>query len=254
MSTRRSLLNPECFLERRTLEDSMDFLLHHPDWKKFFSRPPTQQTGRVLLSQQPDFSEPFLKHLVDAFNRIKLDDIDGRNQFLTREFYFWLRDVFIPFLQRVKGVIPDIFVQVDAFFQAVGLPVISQIIKKLRNHFSEVPLCIIRSIFIRKWRRNRLFHLMPQPSPTAQFICGFTLAKLQRWYTPSTILEKVGLTRNNSLILISKLEHFKCVEGKLLRRKLLGLSVAQNLIKRLSDSHRDMFFLLMRVLVARSFT
>jgi hypothetical protein len=253
MFTRRSYQNRDWFLLCWSLEDSMDFLKHHPYWKKFFSMSPTPQTGRVLLCHQPDFSPPFLRYVVDACRRINLQDIDPRNIFLMREFYFWLRDDFIPFLQRVKGVIPDIFVQVDAFFHAVGLPVISQIIKKLRNHFSEVPLCIIRSIFLWKWRRNGRLHLMPQPSPTAQFICGFTLAKLQRWNTPSTILEKVGLTRNKSLILISKLEHFKCVEGKLLRRRLLGLSVAQNLIKRLSDSHRHMFFLLMRVLVARSF-
>jgi hypothetical protein len=250
MCTRRSYKNREWFLLLRSLEDSMDILEHHPYWSKFFSMPPTQQTGRVLLSQQPDFSEPFLKHLVDAYRRIKLDDIDGRNQFLTREFYFWLRDVFIPFLQRVKGVIPDIFVQVDAFFKAVGLPVISQIIKKLRNHFSEVPLCIILSIFLWKWRRNGCLHLMPQPS-TARIVCGFTLAKLQRLSVHVQSLPSIR--EKDALSLISKLEHFKCVEGKLLRRKLLALSVAQNLIKRLSGSHRHMFFLLMRVLVARSF-
>jgi hypothetical protein len=231
----------------------MDIFNYSPGFRSLLSGPPTQQTVRVLLCHQRDFSPPFLRYVVDACRRINLQDIDPRNIFLMREYYFWLRDDFIPFLKRLEGIVPDIFVQVDAFFLAVGLPVISQIIKKLRNHFSEVPLCIIRSILLSKWRRNRLFHLMPQPSPTAQFICGFTLAKLQIWYTPSTILEKVGLTRNKSLILISKLEHFKCVEGKLLRRRLLGLSVAQNLIKRLSDSHRHMFFLLMRVLVARSF-
>jgi hypothetical protein len=247
---RRTFQNPEWFLERGTLEDYMDVLKHSPFFKSLLSRTPTQQTGMVLLRQQPDFSPPFLKYVVDAFNRIKLYDNDGRNQFLTREFYFWLRDDFIPFLQRVKGVIPDIFVQVDAFFKAVGLPVISQIIKKLRNHFSELPLCIIRSIFLWKWRRNGCLHLMPQSS-TARILCGFTLARLQRLsvhvQSLPSILEK------DALSLISKLEHFKCVEGKLLRRKLLALSVAQNLIKRLSGSHRHMFFLLMRVLVARSF-
>ena len=250
MRTRCSYENREWFLERNTLDDSMDFLKHSPLTTVLLSRPPTQQTGRVLLCLQDDYSAPFLKYVVDAFSRIKLDDIDGRNQFLTREFYFWLRDVFIPFLQRVEGVIPDIFVQVDAFFKAVGLPVISQIIKKLRNHFSELPLCIIRSIILSKWRRNGCLHLMPQSS-TARIVCGFTLAKLQRQSVHVQSLPSIR--EKDALILISKLEHFKCVEGKLLRRKLLDLSVAQNLIKRLSGSHRNMFFLLMRVLVARSF-
>jgi hypothetical protein len=185
-----------------------------------------------------------LQDVVNSFRRIKLDDIDGRNQFLTRQFYFWLRDVFIPFLQRVEGVIPDIFVQVDACFKEVGLPVISQIIKKLRNHFSEVPLCIIRSIFLRKLMR------MPQSS-TARIVCDFTLAKLQMKYVHVQSLPSIR--EKDVLSLISKLEHFKCVEGKLLRRRLLALTVAQNLIKRLSGIHRHMFFLLMRVLVARSF-
>jgi hypothetical protein len=212
---------------------------------------PTPQTRQELLCNQ-NFSEPKLRDVVNACRRINLQDIDPRNIFLMREFYFWLRDVFIPFLKRLEGIVPTIFVQVDDFFKGLKLPVISQIMKNLRNHFSEVPLCIIRSILLWKWRRNGCLHLMPQSS-TAHIVCGFTLAKLQRCYTPSTILEKVGLTRNNSLILISKLDYFSSVEGKLLRRRLLGLSVAQNLIKRLSDSHRDRSFLLMRVLGARSF-
>lgn len=248
MSTRRSFENPEWCLECGTLDDSMDFLKNHPYWKDFFSRLPTRQTGSVLLCQQPDFSPPFLKYVVDAFKRIKLDDNDGRNQFLIREFYFWLRDVFIPFLQRVQGVIPNIFVQVNAFFKAVGLPVISQIIKKLRNHFSEVPLCIISSIFLWKWRRNGCLHLMPQSS-TADIVRLFTLAKLQGQFFVH-VQSLPSIREKDALMLISKLEHLKCVEDKLLRRRLLGLSVAQNLIKRLSDSHRHMFFLLMRVLVA----
>jgi hypothetical protein len=255
MPTRRTFQNPECFLECGTLEDSIDKLEYSPFFNSLLSRLPTHQTGRVLLCLQPDFSPPFLLYVVDAFKRIKLEDIDGRNQFLTRQFYFWLRDVFIPFLQRVEGVIPDIFVQVDAFFKAVGLPVISQIIKKLRNQFSEVPLCIIRSIFLRKWRRNGCLHLMSQSS-TARIVCGFTLAKLQMKYVHVQSLPSIrekAIREKDALSLISKLEHFKCVEGKLLRRRLLALTVAQNLIKRLSGSHRHMFFLLMRVLVARSF-
>jgi len=249
-TTCRSYENSDCFILRWSLEYYVDFFKHHPHWSKFFSMPPTLQTVKVLFSHQPDFSPPFLQYVVNAFRRIKLDDIDGRNQFLTRQFYFWLRDVFIPFLQRVEGVIPDIFVQVDACFKEVGLPVISQIIKKLRNHFSEVPLCIIRSIFFWKWRINGLLYLMPQPS-TARIVCCFTLAKLQRQSVHVQSLPSIR--EEDALSLISKLEYFKCVEGKLLRRKLLALSVAQNLIKRLSDSHRHMFFLLMRVLVARSF-
>jgi hypothetical protein len=250
MRTRRSHQHCECFLVVGTLEHYWDIFNYHPFWSKFISMLPTEQTGSLLLFQQPDYSPPFLKYLVDACHEIKLEDNDGRNQYLTREFYVWLRDVFISFLQRVEGVIPDIFVQVDAFFKAVGLPVISQIIKKLRNHFSEVPLCIIRSIFFWKWRINGLLYLMPQPS-TARIVCCFTLAKLQRQSVHVQSLPSIR--EEDALSLISKLEYFKCVEGKLLRRKLLALSVAQNLIKRLSDSHRHMFFLLMRVLVARSF-
>jgi hypothetical protein len=253
MPTRRSHGRNTCFLESGSLEDSMDSLNYKPYLKIFFSRSPTPQTRQELLCRQPDLSDPILRYVVDAYRRCNLQDIDPRNIFLMREFYFWLRDVFIPFLKRLEGIVPTIFVQVDDFLKGLKLPVISQIIKKLRNHFSEVPLCIIRSISLWKWRRNRFFHLMPQPSTTAQFISGFTLANLQRCHTPSTILEEVGLTRNNSLILISKLDYFSSVEGKLLRRRLLGLSIAQNLIKRLSYSQRDMFFLLMRVLGERSF-
>jgi len=249
--TRRTHENPEWFVIRGSLNDSLDFLEHHPYPKSFPNRLPTPQTGMALLRLQPDYSPPFLQHVVNAFRRVKLDDIDGRNQFLTMQFFFWLKDVFIPFLQRVEGVIPHIFVQVDAFFKEVGLPVISQIIKKLRNHFSELPLCIIRSIFLWKWRRNRCLHLMHQSS-TAHIVCGFTLAKLQR---QSVHFQSIpSIQKKDALILISKLEHFKCVEGKLLRRRLLALSVAQNLIKKLSGSHcKILSFLLMRVFDARSF-
>jgi hypothetical protein len=251
MPTRRTYQNRDWHLECNTLEDSWDRLNYGPWWKDLCRMPLTQQIGRILLYVQDDYSEPYLTIVVYAYKRIKLDDIDGRHQFLTLQFYFWLRDVFIPFLQRVEGVIPDIFVQVNAFFKAAGLPVISQIIKKLRNHFSEVPLCIIHSFFFWNWRRNGRLHLMPQSS-TADIVRRFTLAKLQR-RSFVHVQSLPSIPEKDALMLISKLEHFKCVEGKLLRRRLLGLSVAQNLIKRLSGSHRDMLFLLMRVLGARSF-
>lgn len=247
---RRSYQKPGWSLECCSFEDSMDFLEYGP-FKSFLSIQPTQKTAMTLLYQQPDYSPAYLKYVVDAFRRIKLDEHDGRMQFLTHKFYFWLRDVFIPFLQRVEGVIPDIFVQVDSFFKAVGLPVISQIIKKLRNHFSEVPLCIIRSIFLSKWRRNRCLHLRHQSS-TAHILCGFALASLQMKPVYSQLLP--SLPQKDALILIAKLEYFKCIEGKSLRRRLLGLSVAQDLIKRLSGSHREIIiFLLMRFLLMRVF-
>jgi hypothetical protein len=98
--------------------------------------------------------------------------------------------------------------------------------------------------------RNGCIYLMPQSS-TARIVCDFTLAKLQMKYVHVQSLPSIR--EKDALSLISKLEHFKCVEGKLLRRRLLALTVAQNLIKRLLGIHRHMFFLLMRVLVARSF-
>jgi hypothetical protein len=91
MSTRRTFQNRECFLQCKTLEDSIDLIEYSPFFKSLLSRLPTQKTGMVLFCLQSDFSPPFLQYVVDAFRRIKLDDIDGRNQFLTREFFFWLR-------------------------------------------------------------------------------------------------------------------------------------------------------------------
>lgn len=273
-TTRRSYQDSRLILRRGAIEDYVDFLHHEPIWKDFCSRSPTEITRNRLLYAQLDFKPPYLYYIINAYKSINIEDIDVRNQSLILEFCLFMRDNFIPFLQRIEGSFPDIFVQVDAFFKKDKIPVVLDIMGNLRKHFSEVPLCIIRSMFLWKWRINRCvrFSMKPQ-SPIAQFVCDFTLAKLQRQFIPcisalekklaelqgqlipcsSALEKKEGLTRNDLLILISKLEHFRCVEGKLLRRRLLGLSVAQNLIKRLSDSHRDMFFLLMRVFGARSF-
>ena len=243
----RSFWNPEFVLDRESLAGRIDKLKHNPMFQNLLS---------MGLFPQPDpncYQDAFFSCVVEAFKRIELGNVNI--QFEICQFYCWLKDAFIQFLKRIEEVIRDIFVQVDDYFQRERIPTLEKIMKGLRNHFSEVPLCVLNSMFFWNLSKNRHLHFFLKPqSPKALFISKFILAKLQGRYVSSLTLErKVGLERNNSLILSSKFYNLPRVEGKLLRRRLLALSIAQNLIKRLSDSHRDMFFLLMRVLGARSF-
>jgi hypothetical protein len=253
----RSFRVSSLFLDNESLACYIDNLNHNLMWKNLLHE---RDAGRLLsmgLFPQPNPScyqeDAFLRCVVEAFKRIELGNVSI--QFEVCQFYCWLRDDLIQFLKRIEEGIRDIFVRVNDYFQRERIPTLEKIMKDLRNHFSKVPLCILNSMFLWNLRKNRHLSLFLKPkSPKALFISKFMLAKLQGRNIPSTTLEqKVGLARNNSLILISKFDNLPRVEGKLLRRRLLGLSVAQNIIKRLSDSQRDMFFLLMRVLGARSF-
>lgn len=127
-------------------------------------------------------------------------------------------------------------------------PTLEIMLKGLMLHFSEVPLCILRAIFLRDLRRNPEF-------PRVTTFIGFAMAKMQgKYLSPWDIEQKnVGLTHFDACIFLEKMRHVGLIQGRLFRRRLLSLSVAQKLlIKRLSyrsgENRCDTFSLFMRVL------
>jgi hypothetical protein len=194
-----------------------------------------------------------LGKVIETFRKIELDEVN--NQEDIARFYCWLRDVFVPFLGRVELVIPDIFTQVNDFFQKGRAPTLEMMLKGLMIHFSEVPLCILRAIFLRNLRRMHVRKFTNAEFPRVTTFIGFAMAKMQGKNLSSWDIEQkdVGLTHYDACIFLKKMRHVGLIQGRLFRGRLLSLSIAQKLlINRLSHGSGeeccDMFSLFMRVL------
>jgi hypothetical protein len=230
-----------------SFSNSILFLLRDDKLRRLVMEQRLNKLMPLFLQKYRHIYFDSLIHIINAYKQFEMNRQDILQDNIAK-FYFWLRDVFLPFLKRAhQNVSLDIYTaKLNSFFQLRGAPTLEDLLKNLRAHFSGEIMCSLHSIFLGKLRRNLNFRFFMKPqSPTAPLITGFLLAKLQRKFM-------LHVPKEMSM-LYSKLDHVVSIEGKLLRRRLLVLSVAQNLIKRLSDSHRDMFFLLMRVLSARSF-
>ena len=194
-----------------------------------------------------------LGKVIETFRKIKLDE--EHNQEDIARFYCWLRDVFVPFLGRVELVIPDIFTLVNDFFQKGRTPTLEIMLKGLMIHFSEVPLCILRAIFLRNLRRMHVRKFTNAEFPRVTIFIGFAMAKMQGKHLSSWDIEQkdVGLTHYDACIFLEKMRHVGLIQGRLFRRRLLSLSIAQKLlIERLSygsgENSCDTFSLYMQVL------
>lgn len=194
-----------------------------------------------------------LDKVIETFRKIKLDE--ANNQEDIARFYCWLRDVFVPFLGRVELVIPDIFTLVNDFFQKGRAPTLEIMLKGLMLHFSEVPLCILRAIFLRNLRIMQVRKFTNPEFPRVTTFIGFAMAKMQGKHLSSWEVEQknVGLTHFDACIFLTKMRYLGLIQGRLFRGRFLSLSVAQKLlIKRLSygsgKNHYDMFSLYMQVL------
>lgn len=248
----RSLGNPQVFFQFESLLYWLDLLLNCPD-SKLLCRANDAEIVRLndcgILHAGLFYSFEsvcLLGKVIETFRKIELDEVN--NQEDIARFYCWLRDVFVPFLGRVELVIPDIFTQVNDFFQKGRTPTLEIMLKGLMLHFSEVPLCILRAIFLRNLRTTAEF-------PRVTTFIGFAMAKTQgKYLSPWDIEQKnVGLTHYDACIFLEKMRHVGMIQGRLFRRRLLSLSIARKLlIKRLSygsgENRCDTFSLFMRVL------
>jgi hypothetical protein len=255
-----SLVYPGRYFPHRTLPELVNYLLQSPGWRILMRDETNAEILREVLFTTFFERMSLMGHIVATVYEIKLKE--GHNQGTTAIFYLWLKDDFLSFLTRVEGIIPDIFALVDVFLQKEGLRTLQKILECLMFHFSEVPLCITRSILLgnmmrsfphlRRFREMRFLISPPPPSVGA----AMAIWQRQRNYlSPHQFSQKNGMTEDDALILFAKLKNFGLIQGRLFHGRLLSLAISKFLIKRLShiENPRDMFSILMRVLSGCSF-
>jgi hypothetical protein len=170
------------------------------------------------------------------------------------DFFFWLRDKFLPFLARAEQFMPDVRSQVNQYLEERQVPSIENILDILRKHFTMDSSVILCCIFIRKIPESTIQKtVFPNRFARANQICKPAMAKLYgiHFEVSPLMAASVGLTVDQLTILLSKLEELSRIQGKPFYGKLLTMSVAQNiLVGRLAYRGKmcDMFAILMRVL------
>jgi hypothetical protein len=97
---------------------------------------------RMVLFGKPSF---LVFKITSIYRQIRLNDPEQTQNIL--EFFLWLLEDFMPFLAHCERYIPDVRFQVD--IQLIEhIPPLEEIISTLRNHFSELPLRIVRCMIV----------------------------------------------------------------------------------------------------------
>jgi hypothetical protein len=204
----------------------------------------------VFIYKKGLFDNPsFLAfRIYTIFGKIRLGLPEQQEDILI--FFFWLRDMFLPFLARAERFIPDVRSQVDQYLQKRNVRTIANILE----HVSNSQLSFIRCIFV--------VRVPPPPSritdsnwlPRARRITGLAMAQLyeNHFEVSPAMAASVCLTVEQLTILLFNLKQYSRNQGKAFYGKLLKLSLAQNfLIERLvpDGNLHCKFFILMRVLM-----
>lgn len=251
MANRRFILSLDGtkMIEYQSLQHDMDNLLHSDDvWGIL------QYHGNlVFIYRRGLFDNPsFLGfRICTIFWKIRLDLPEQQEDIL--DFFFWLRDMFMPFLARAEKYIPDVRKQVDDYLADRNVPTVGNMLSLFRNHFSEKQVMVVRFIFFTQAPKS----IIPKTIFRTRPITGLALAKLHgnRCEVLPVMAARVGFPIEELTVLLSNLENLSRIQGKQFYGKLLTSSIAQNmLIDRMFSPKnlREKFLLLMRVL-SRSF-
>lgn len=240
----------DCSLEYQGLQHDLDNLLN-------------SQEVMSILEYSGDFSFIYRKGLFDnpsfllfristIFWKIHTDLPEQQKDILN--FFFWLRDMLLPFLDRVERFEPNIRSEVVQYLQERNVPPVENILDTLWKHFTVESSVILCCIFIRKIPKSTIQKtVFPNRFSRANQICKPAMAKLYgiNFEVSPLMAESVDLTVDQLTIILSKLEELSRIQGKPFYGKLLTMSVAQNiLVGRLACRGKmcDMFAILMRVL------
>lgn len=174
------------------------------------------------------------------------------------DFLKCLRDVFMPFLNHVKAVMPDVFTRVDNHLHEEIMPKLNEIIQNLEDHFCAFPFSVLKGCFLSNLRNKKKFlRFLKEQSPRARDTIRLVLLRLyanpqNRWFRiPQSTF---GISGDEQFYAESKLNYAIRIKGRLFRREILTNSFAELLIRKLTheenprDSPREMFSILMRFL------
>jgi hypothetical protein len=207
----------------------------------------------IFLSEcrgNPGILDRIIK-LYIIFHRESQEEYEQEN---IAEFLTWLRDVFMPFLDDVKVVMPDVFIQVDNHLDKERMPKLNEIIQNLQDHFCAFPFSVLKGFFLWNLRTKKKFlRFLKDQSPRARDTIRLVLLRLyanpqRRWFfIPQSTF---AISGDERFYAESKLNYAIRIKGRLFRREILTISFAELLIKRLThdENPRVFFTMLMRVL------
>jgi hypothetical protein len=236
-------------MKYQSLQHDMDNLLHSDEVLGIL-----QYHGNlVFIYRRGLFDNPsfLVFRICTIFWKIRLDLPDQQDD--TLDFFFWLRDMFMPFLAQAEQYIPDVRQMVDDYMGDRNVPTVENMLSLFRTHFSEKQVMVVRFIFFTQAPKS----IIPKTIFGTRPITGLALAKLHgnRCEVLPIMAARVGFPIEELTMLLSNLENLSRIQGKPFYGKLLTLSIAQNiLIDRMFSQKnlREKFLLLMRVL-SRSF-
>lgn len=73
--------------------------------------------------------------ILEIFKMIQWDARDQQDD--IREFFLWLKNIFLPFLAKIKQFMVDVRTQVNNYLKERKVPTIERMIENLSKHFAE---------------------------------------------------------------------------------------------------------------------
>lgn len=197
----------------------------------------TRRYPAKILREQL-FSSPGIVHQIFlVFNALNIEDQSQQEDIL--EFFPWLIIRFIPFLEYVQGVIPNVFEEIEIYLKDRS-PSLTETIMRLLQIHTKHPLCMIRAIayqlislqpashFGFSWHNPKLGLAMAELHCEKVFMFHHSMAQ------PSGLLiEEVIMQRLNMKFFLQK--KVRCFKRKLLtitascRFVIYRLSMLKNL-------------------------
>jgi len=184
---------------------------------------------RMVLFDKPSF---LIFKITSIYRQIRLNDPEQTQDIL--KFFLWLLEHFLPFLAHCERFIAYVRIQVD--IQLIEhIPPLEEIISTLRDHFSVVPLQILRCMIVTVMRPIPRVHYQSGISGN-QYLTAVAIAYL-RGNGPEVSLKmmsRFGLTFKQLTEIHMHLSHFPRIRGKSFWRKVHMITIAVNFLIRKS--------------------
>ena len=191
-----------------------------------------------------------LQRICAIYSVIRLDDpIQDPDIF---KFLSWLLETFLPFLTHCEKHLADVRSIVDSYLLGNQFPPLAQMISKLGNHFTMVPIRLFCCIFVTKMRPIQQDRYQRRIPPN-QYLTAFAIARLNGTGGQASDSEarRFGLTLDQLTKILMNLSHLLQIRGKSFQRRLHVITNALNfLIKKLSDEKIEYSFHLIRRLLS----
>ena len=115
------------------LSHKLDNLLHSHEVNSFL----LYEGDLIFIYKFGLFNNPtnLVFRILEIFEMIQLDARDQQDD--IREFFLWLKDIFLPFLAKIEQFMVDVRTQVNNYLEERKVPTIETMIEVLSKHFAK---------------------------------------------------------------------------------------------------------------------